>query len=212
MWYNRQTDDTIRSYDGLLRLVHDWVRRKRDTKNRKEALEDPVPNLGASPHGGKGTGKGSDGKPQKCFKWRDTGKCDGKDDGTCQYDHPRNQKGTGKGKDGKHGKSRSSTPNRSSGKGKDQGGKGGRSDSPKTKIITEKSKLCKNFRVGKCKYGDKCKYHHNGPCKFHSNGKCTKGADCIFGHGDSDVPAAPAAVTDATAPNSSKGAAAKKKD
>jgi hypothetical protein len=65
---------------------------------------------------------------------------------------------------------------------------------------------------GKCKYGDKCKYHHNGPCKFHSKGKCTKGADCIFGHGDSDVPAAPAAVTDATAPNSSKGAAAKKKD
>ena len=208
MWYNRQTDDTIRSYDGLWRLVHDWVRRKRDTRNRKEALKDHLPNLGASPYGGKGTGKGKDGKPQVCFKWRDTGKCDGKDDGTCNYNHPKDQKGTGKGQDGKHGKSRSNTPNRSSGKGKDKGGKGGRSASPKSKIITEKSKLCKNFLVGKCKYGNKCKFHHNGLCKFHSKGKCTKGADCIFGHGDPDVPAAPAAAADAPAPKPSKGAAA----
>ena len=34
-WYNRPADDTTRSYEGLWALVHDWVRRKKDTKNRK---------------------------------------------------------------------------------------------------------------------------------------------------------------------------------
>ena len=32
-WFNRPETDTIRSYDGLWKLVHDFVRRKKDTKN-----------------------------------------------------------------------------------------------------------------------------------------------------------------------------------
>ena len=40
LWFNRPPVDPIRSYDGVWSLVHDWVRRKRDTKNRREALKD----------------------------------------------------------------------------------------------------------------------------------------------------------------------------
>ena len=155
-------------------------------------------------------GKGKDGKPQVCFKWRDTGKCDGKDDGTCKYDHPKDQKGPkGKGKGGGKSGSRSNTPNRQ-GKGKDQGGRGGRSASPGKKIISDKAQSCKAYLKGKCKYRDKCKYHHNGPCRFHAKGNCTKGDECIFGHSDLPSPAA-AATTEPAAPKDGKAAAAKKR-
>ena len=159
LWYNREVSDPVRSYSGLWRLIHDWVRRKRDTKNRKEALKDHLPGMIAVranylDQKGKGKGKSKDGKPQVCFKWRDTGKCENKDNGTCQYHHPSDQKGVGKGKGGKNGK-RSNTSSRQSGKGKDQGGRGGRSASPGKKTITDMSKLCKIYLKGKCKYGDK---------------------------------------------------------
>ena len=54
--------------------MHDWVRRKKDTKNRKEALKDHLPSLSAfgpekAPKGkcGEGTGKDKNGDPQVCF-------------------------------------------------------------------------------------------------------------------------------------------------
>ena len=43
-WYNQPADNETRTYNGLWKLVHDWVRRKKDTKNRKEALKDHLPN------------------------------------------------------------------------------------------------------------------------------------------------------------------------
>jgi hypothetical protein len=58
LWFNKPSDDAIRSYEGIWNLVHDWIRRKRDTKNRREALKDHLPGLGApaGPGAGKGTG------------------------------------------------------------------------------------------------------------------------------------------------------------
>ena len=104
-----------------------------------------------------------------------------------------------------------SSSNRKLGKGKDQGGRGGdRSASPKQRIITDLSKLCKGYLAGKCKYGDKCKFHHNGPCKFHARGACTRGDDCPFSH--HAVLVAPAsAVADAPASKKAQAAAAKAK-
>ena len=159
---------------------------------------------------GKTKGKGKDGKPQVCFKWRDTGKCENKDNGTCQYHHPSDQKGVGKGK-GCNNCKRSNTPSRQSGKGKDQGGRGGRSASPGKKTISDMSKLCNNYLKGKCKYGDKCKYHHNGPCRFFQKGSCTKGDECIFGRDNAAVAAAPATVPPAAAQNGKDAAGAKQK-
>jgi hypothetical protein len=97
-WYNRPRDDPIRSYEGIWSLVHDWVRRKRDQKNRREALREHVPGLGApaTPF----LEKGGDAAKLICFSWRDTGKCAKKDAGTCQYNHPQNSKGKSKGKGG----------------------------------------------------------------------------------------------------------------
>ena len=76
-WYNRPRDDPIRSYEGIWSLVHGWVRRKRDQQNRREALREHVPGLGAPamPF----LEKGGDAARMICFSWRDTGKCAKKD-------------------------------------------------------------------------------------------------------------------------------------
>ena len=48
--------------------------------------------------GAKGKGKGKKGEDKKlCFKWRDDGRCELKEKGTCPYAHPMNMKGVGKG-------------------------------------------------------------------------------------------------------------------
>ena len=190
-WYNRPATDTTRSYEGLWTLVHDWVRRKKETKNRKEALKDHFPGIvrhDATPKGnGKGKGKDKNGNPQVCFAWRNTGTCTRKDAGTCLYAHPEDAKNTGRPKGdskggGKKGKS----------KGKPGGGKG--SGSLRGKTITDAAKLCKNYLKGKCTKGDKCTYHHNGPCRFHAKGSCTKGDACIFSHHEAPKPGAVAAA------------------
>ena len=185
-WYNRPAGDTVRSYEGLWTLVHDWVRRKQDSKNRKQALTDHLPGAfiqEKTPKGkGKGTGKDKDGNPQICFAWRNNGVCPNKDAGTCVYTHPNNQKGKGKpdGKNGKKGGNRSNSNSSRNGKGGPGGGKG--SGTPRGgKTVTDVKLLCKNYLKGKCDKTD-CKYHHNGPCAFHAKGKCNKGDDCVFSH------------------------------
>ena len=99
-WYSRPTTDTTRSYEGLWTLVHDWVRRKKETKNRKEALEDHLPGIvhhDAKPKGNdKGKGKDKNGNPQVCFAWRNTGTGARKDAGTCLDAHPDDANGTGR--------------------------------------------------------------------------------------------------------------------
>jgi hypothetical protein len=69
-WCNRPASDETRSYEGLWRLVHDWVRRKKDTKNRKEALKDHLPSMPNITPKGKGNGNDKNGDPQTCFAWR----------------------------------------------------------------------------------------------------------------------------------------------
>ena len=204
-WYNQPATNATRSYEGLWKLVHDWVRRKKDTKNRKEALKDHVPGLSGqvtTPKGlaadkggkgkGKGTGKDKNGEPQVCFAWRNNGICPKKDAGTCNYTHPKDQKGTGKPsgkKGGKDGKQRSASTSSRTSKGGAGGGKG--SGSPRKKTVTDVALLCKNFLKGKCTNGDKCKYHHNGVCIFHQKGNCKNGDACVFAH---HTPAAAATV------------------
>jgi hypothetical protein len=98
-WYNRPAADETRTYKGLWALIHDWVRRKKDTKNRKEALKDHLPGLAGTferTPKGKGKGKDKNGDPQVCFAWRNTGKCPKKEDGTCVYAHPQSAKNTWK--------------------------------------------------------------------------------------------------------------------
>jgi len=211
-WYNRPASEPTRSYEGLWTLVHDWVRRKKDTKNRKEALKDHVPGLSGAntektPKGkGKGTGKDKNGEPQVCFAWRNNGVCPKKDAGTCVYTHPRDVKGKGKPSDGKGGKGgkRSGSNSSRTSKGGGAGGKG----SPRSKAVTDVALLCKNYLKGKCDKGKACKFHHNGPCHFHAKGNCKRGDDCVFSHHISP-PAAAAAVSDSEAPaNKSR----KKKD
>ena len=81
-WYNRPAADETRTYKGLWALIHDWVRRKKDTKKHKEALKDHLTGLGDSTYTGTGivkgkgksTGKDKNGDPQVCFTWRNTGK------------------------------------------------------------------------------------------------------------------------------------------
>jgi hypothetical protein len=197
-WYNQPTTSEARSYDGLWRLVHDWVRRKKDTKNRKEALKDHLPNMSASntPNGkgkgaGKGTGKDKDGKPQVCFSWRNNGVCAKKEAGTCVYAHPMDVKGKGKPGGAKGDGKRSSSNSSRTSKGGKAGGKG--SDTPRKKVVTDLALLCRNFLKGKCDKGKQCKWHHNGPCTFHAKGNCNKGDDCIFSHQTpSNAAAAPA--------------------
>jgi hypothetical protein len=209
-WYNRLADDTTRSYEGLWTLVHVWARRKKDTKNRREALKDHLPGLARdiTPTGkGKGTGKDKNGDPQICFAWRNHGACAKKDAGTCIYTHPNDAKGKGKhggGKkagDGKGGK-RSSSQSRT---GKGGAGGGARPASPGRKVVTDKALLCSNFLKGRCSKGGKCKYHHNGICNFHKRSNCTRGDDCVFSHHEPPTPAAAAAVLpDAAAPKGTK--------
>jgi len=204
-WYNRPADDPTRSYDGLWTLVHDWVRRKKDTKNRKEALKDHIPNLStaisakalAADKGNKGntgTGKDKNGEPQVCFAWRNNGVCPKKDAGTCVYIHPKDQKGKGKptGKKGKvkDGKNRAASNSSRTSNGGAGGGKG--AGPPRGKnVVTDVALSCNNYVKGKCTHGDKCKYHHNGPCIFFKKGNCARGDDCVFSH---HVPAAAAVV------------------
>ena len=178
MWYNRLAIDPIRNYEGLWRLAHDWLRRKKESKNRRDTLKDHLPGIVHSgitgQKGGKGTGKDKNGDPQVCFAWRNTGVCAKKDSGTCNYAHPNSAKNTGrpsgdkgkrKGKDGNQ--KRSSSTSSRNGKG------GGRSSSPATpraKAVTDTKLLCQNFLKGKCNKGKACTYHHNGVCSFHKKG------------------------------------------
>jgi len=189
-WYNQPADSPTRNYYGLWKLVHDWVRRKKDMKNRKEALKDHLPNMAfhdnaAKAKGGKGTGKDKNGDPQVCFAWRNNGICPQKSSGTCQYAHPMDAKGKGKpggdkgGKGGKQQRS-SSTSSRGGKKGGAGGGKG--APSPRGKVVTDPALLCKNYPKGKCDKGKACKFHHNGPCVFHNKGNCNKGDACVFSH------------------------------
>jgi hypothetical protein len=208
-WYNKPSEDPIRTYNGLWKLVHDWVRRKKDTKNRREALKDHLPGLAfeKTPKG-KGNGKDKNGDPQVCFAWRDKGVCAKKEDGTCMYAHPQKAKGTGKskGKGGKDGKRANSTSSR--------GGKGdgGRSQSPsRGKMVTDPKLLCQNYPKGKCDKGKSCTRHHNGPCNFHKKGNCNRGADCVFSHHDASAPAAAAAAASDNVAPGPKSAAAKQK-
>ena len=198
-WYNRPASEPTRSYKGLWTLVHDWVRRKKDTKNRKEALKDHLPSLSAfgpekTPKGkGKGTGKDKNGEPQVCFTWRNTGSCAKKEAGTCVYAHPQSAKGKGKpGAKGDGKNKRSSSQSRRDPKGKAGGGKG--TGSPRGKTVTDVTKLCKNFLKGKCNKGDACTYHHNGPCHFHAKGSCKHGDSCVFSHHETVKPAVVAPV------------------
>ena len=162
-WYNQPATNTTRSYEGLWTLVHDWVRRKKDTKNRTEALTDHVPGLAGqhnTPTGlaadsgdknkGTGTGKDKNGEPQVCVAWRNNGVCPKKDAGTCNYSHPKGQKGTGKSsgkKEGKGGKDRAASNSSRTSKGGAGGGKG--SGSPRgKKVANDVALLCKNFLKG----------------------------------------------------------------
>ena len=204
-WYNRPAEDVTRTYEGLWRLVHDWVRRKKDTKNRREALKDHLPGI-ARPEKGKGKGKGKSGETQVCFAWRDKGVCAKLESGECKYAHPQSAKGKGKtdskGK-GKGCKQRSPSSSR--------GGKsGGRSASPSSRTVTDPKLLCQNYLKGKCDKGKSCKYHHNGVCTFHKKGICNKGDKCVFTHHDPPTPAL-AATTETNVPPSPKSAAAKQK-
>jgi len=214
-WYNRPATDATRTYDGLWALIHDWVRRKKDIKNRKEALKDHLPGLAGTYEKtpkGKGKGKDKHGDPQVCFAWRNTGKCTKKEDGTCVYAHPNSAKGIGKpdGKKGKgDGKRSSSTSSRTS-KGGAGGGKG--SASPRKKTVTDLSLLCKNYLKGTCTKGKACKYHHNGPCLFHKKGNCTRGDDCVYSHHDNAVAAAAAPSPTAADKKKAKAEAKAEKD
>ena len=197
LWFNRAPTDPIRTYEGIWALIHDWVRRKRDTKNRREALKDHLPGLGAVAAKGGASKGSSDGDRSKmtCFQWRDKGVCDKHSAGTCEYAHPNALRNTGKppkdkGKGGKKG-----GKGNSSGSGGHKGGKGdsnARSQSPKRTVQTDRSKLCPFYLKGECKKGNKCPQHHNGPCKFHSAGTCTKGGKCLFTHWNSSGAAVPA--------------------
>ena len=207
-WYNQPAGSPNRNYEGLWKLVHDWVRRKKDAKNRRESLKDHLPGLtfDKAPKGkGKGKGKDKNGEPQVCFAWRNNGVCTKNEDGDCVYAHPPSAKNTGKpkggGKDGKQ--KRSSSTSSRGGKGNSGGGKG--PGSPRGKVVTDPKLLCQKYLKGTCDKGKACKYHHNGPCIFHKKGNCNRGADCVYSH--HDVKPAASAIVEP----SPKSAAAKKK-
>ena len=213
-WFNKPTSDPNITYEGLWKLAHDWIRRKNDTKNRREALKDHLPNLSA--HGGKGTGKDKNGEPQVCFAWRNTGVCARKDAGTCIYAHPQSAKNTGKpaGDKGK-GKSKDGKQKRSSSSSR-TGAKGdARGRSPSTprsgKAVTDTKLFCQNFLKGKCDKGKSCKYHHNGMCSFHKKGTCNRGDKCVFSHHDPPAGAMRAAPATTELTPKTKAAAAKAK-
>ena len=83
LWFNRLAIDPIRRYDGLWKLAHDWIRRKKETKNRRKAWKDHLPGVAGQLKGGKGTGKDKNGEQQICFAWRNTGICARKEAWTC---------------------------------------------------------------------------------------------------------------------------------
>ena len=161
----------------------------RDTKNRREALKDHLPGLGAAMGSADSKGSGKDRSQMVCFQWRDKGVCARHEAGTCEYSHPKASKGTGKpngkgkgkdnGKKGKGGRGNSSSSGQPNG---GKGDRGNRSASPKRTVETDRSKLCTFYLKGECKKGAKCPLHHNGPCKFHAAGTCTKGDKCLFTH------------------------------
>ena len=85
-----------------------------------------------------------------CYKWKNTGKCDGKDNGSCKYGHPADQKGTG---------SREGSPSKKGGKGKGRGkGGSGRSSSPSNK--KKSTILCTFHLKGECTRGSNCRFVH----------------------------------------------------
>ena len=97
-------------------------------------------------------------------------------------------------KNSKQQRSASNSSRGGGGKGQSGGGKPG---SPRKKIVTDKSLLCRNFLKGKCDKGDIYKPHHNGVCTFFAKGTCKKGDDCIYGH--VATTAAPALSSEVTA-------------
>jgi hypothetical protein len=207
LWYNKPAGDAVRTYQGIWSLCHDWIRRKRDTKNRKEALKDHIPGLAGGTGGNTQkalTGKGGTSSDKICFTWKNIGKCADYPTGTCKWEHPKSAKGIGKanGSDG-NGAKGDAKGKSSKSKAKGQPGNGkGRSASPKARpVVTDVKQLCKLYLKGECKNGAKCKYHHNEPCRFHAAGKCTKGADCVFPHWNvKPITAAAAAAQSASAP------------
>ena len=201
LWYNRPPTDATRNYQGIWQLVHDFVRRKRDSKHRREALKDHLPGLGgaATSNQPKGQanaaqGKGGNGdEPKVCFAWRDKGECNKHTTGECMYAHPKALKGKGKSgsKKGKDGKGASKGKSSGSGGKKGESWKGGdRSASPKRTVVTDMSKLCKDYLKGTCKKGKGCSLHHNEPCRFFANGSCSKGDKCPFPHWNAKAAAA----------------------
>ena len=213
LWFNRAADDPVRTYEGLWELSHDWIRLKKESKNRRDCLKDHFPGAAfPSLKGGKGTGKDKNGQPQVCFAWRNTGICKKKDEGSCVYAHPADQKNTwkpsgtkrkGKSKDGKQ--KRSSSTQSRGGKGD---GRGKSTDTPRGKAVTDPKLLCQNYLKGKCSKGNACTYHHNGVCSFNKKGLCNKGDKCVFSH--HDPPALAAKPTEQVQP-SPRSAAAKAK-
>ena len=125
-----------------------------------------------------------DGRPKMCFNWRDHGDCENYYNSSCPYAHPDDQRGVGKSKGGNYNNQTSATSDQQSGHDEDQGDCGGRSDSPQEQIIRDTALLCRAYLAGKCKRGERCKYHHNGPCKFFINGNCRNGVKCVFSHDD----------------------------
>ena len=73
-------------------------------------------------------GKGS--SEQTCFAWRDHGKCERKEAGTCKYGHPKSAKGKGKPDKGggRGGNKSSSKSDASSAKGRGKGKTGDGTD------------------------------------------------------------------------------------
>ena len=205
--------DPLRTYDGIWRLAHDWIRRRKDANNRRDALKDHFPNLPNQTKGGAGTGKGERGPPQVCHAWRNKGTCDKKDAGTCNYAHPESAKNIGKPASGKgKGKGKNaSRQNSDSSRSSADDGDWTQSPSPPGKVVHDPKLLCQKFLKGKCNKGDACTYHHNGVCSFHKQGNCKRGDKCVFSHHDTTATIAVAASAEPKPPRAAAKAPAKGK-
>jgi hypothetical protein len=151
LWYNRLQIDPIRTYEGIWTLVHDWVRRKRDTTNRRDALRDHLPGLGAA-LGTTSPGNGQDRSQMTCFQWRDKGVCAKHHAGTCEYAHPNESKGTGKSKGKGEDGGKKGNQRNSSNSGGPIGGKGSGGASvapPQTHSRNGQSQTLSIFPIGK---------------------------------------------------------------